>query len=59
MSPRGQRALRAIREIVSEVEAEWEQELGPDRFAQFMTLLRELNGVVDRERASATTRGVP
>jgi DNA-binding MarR family transcriptional regulator len=59
LSPRGQRAGRAIREIVSEVEAEWEHELGADHFAQFMTLLRELNAVVDRRRTSATTRGVP
>jgi len=56
LSPRGRRALRAIREIVAEVEAEWRQELGAERFDEFMKLLRELNSAVG---ASATTHGLP
>jgi hypothetical protein len=35
--------VRAIREIVLEVEAEWEQQLGPRRFAQLRDLLAHLS----------------
>src|SRR5436189_2596405 len=34
LTPRGRAAIKAIREIVREVEAEWEQQLGPRKFAQ-------------------------
>lgn len=54
LSPRGRRALQAIREIVSDVEAEWREEVGPKRFEAFMDVLRELNSAVG---AFATTRG--
>ncbi len=43
LTKRGQAAGRAIREIVSEVEADWEQQLGPHRFAQLRVLLERLN----------------
>ena len=38
-----------MRDIVREVEAEWEQRLGPERFAELRLLLTDLNGhVADR-----------
>jgi DNA-binding MarR family transcriptional regulator len=47
LTRRGQAAVRAIREIVLEVEADWEQQLGPERFVQLRHLLQRLNaGVV-------------
>jgi len=42
LTTRGQAAVRAIREIVLEVEADWEQQLGPRRFAQLRELLTQL-----------------
>lgn len=42
LTDRGHAAARTIREIVREVEAEWKQQLGPDRFAQLRELLTEL-----------------
>jgi DNA-binding MarR family transcriptional regulator len=43
LTQRGQAAVRAIREIVLEVEADWEQQLGARRFAQLRNLLEQLN----------------
>jgi DNA-binding MarR family transcriptional regulator len=43
LTRRGQAALRAIREIVLEVEADWERELGAQRFAQLRDLLERLD----------------
>ncbi len=43
LTERGQRAARAMRDIVHEVETEWEQGLGPDRFAELRLLLTDLN----------------
>jgi DNA-binding MarR family transcriptional regulator len=42
LTDRGRAAIAAIREIVREVELEWAQRLGTDRFAQLRTLLSEL-----------------
>lgn len=42
LTPRGRAATRAIYEIVQEVEDEWEQRLGPRKFAQLRRLLTEL-----------------
>jgi DNA-binding MarR family transcriptional regulator len=42
VTPRGAAAIKAIREIVLEVEAEWAQQLGPRRFAQLHELLSQL-----------------
>ena len=39
-------AGKAIREIVREVEVEWEQQLGPRKFAQLRDLLAQLNAIV-------------
>jgi DNA-binding MarR family transcriptional regulator len=43
LTQRGQAAVRAIREIVREVEADWERQLGHERFAQLRDLLQHLN----------------
>jgi DNA-binding MarR family transcriptional regulator len=43
LTARGQAAGRAIREIVREVEADWEQQLGPRGFAQLRDLLERLS----------------
>src|SRR5215216_7633359 len=43
LTRRGTSAIRVIRETVVGVETAWAQQLGPERFAQFRTLLLELN----------------
>jgi DNA-binding MarR family transcriptional regulator len=43
LTERGQSAVQAIREIVLEVEADWEQQLGPWRVAELRDLLEQLN----------------
>jgi DNA-binding MarR family transcriptional regulator len=43
LTARGDEAIRAIREIVGEVEAEWQDQLGPRKFAQLRSLLNQLH----------------
>ncbi len=43
MTPRGDSALQAIREAVTDTEREWARELGPKRFDELRALLLELN----------------
>ncbi len=43
LTKRGYAAGHVIREGVGEMEQEWAQRLGPERFAQLRTLLAELN----------------
>jgi DNA-binding MarR family transcriptional regulator len=43
LTPRGQAAGAAMREIVMEIEAEWTQKLGPRRFAQLRDALAQLS----------------
>jgi DNA-binding MarR family transcriptional regulator len=43
LTPRGVSAIEVIREAVGEVEATWEQRLGPERFAELRGLLVELD----------------
>jgi DNA-binding MarR family transcriptional regulator len=43
LTKRGHAAARAIRDIVAEIEAELEQELGPAQFGQLRQLLIQLN----------------
>jgi DNA-binding MarR family transcriptional regulator len=43
LTKRGQAAGQAIREIVLEVEADWEERLGPARVAKLRDLLKQLN----------------
>ena len=45
VTPRGRAAIKAIREIVQEVEAEWEWQLGPRQFAQLRDLLVQLQPI--------------
>jgi DNA-binding MarR family transcriptional regulator len=42
LTPRGVLAGQTMRDAVSEIEHDWEQRLGPKRFAQLGQLLREL-----------------
>ena len=51
LTARGQRAARAMRGIVREVEGEWEQRLGPEHFAQLRVLLTDLNAHVAADGA--------
>jgi len=43
LTARGRAAGAAMREIVSEVEAEWSQKLGPRRFGELRDLLMQLS----------------
>ena len=43
LTPRGVAAIQVIRDAVGELEATWEQKLGPKRFVQLRNLLLELN----------------
>jgi DNA-binding MarR family transcriptional regulator len=43
LTQRGASAIHVIREAVAEVETTWARQLGPARFAEFRTLLIELN----------------
>jgi DNA-binding MarR family transcriptional regulator len=43
LTERGQRAARAMRDVVHEVETEWEHALGSQRFAELRLLLSDLN----------------
>ena len=45
LTSRGHAATTAIREIVREVEIEWEQQLGPRKFAQLRDLLTRLYAI--------------
>jgi len=42
LTPRGEEVIHAIREIILEVEAEWEGKVGRTRFTQLKRLLAEL-----------------
>ena len=55
LTERGQRAARAMRDIVREIETEWEQELGPERFAELRLLLTDLNHHVAADTTPATS----
>jgi DNA-binding MarR family transcriptional regulator len=46
LTPKGRAATKAIYETVQDVETEWEQQLGPRKFAQLRRLLTELNAIV-------------
>jgi DNA-binding MarR family transcriptional regulator len=52
LTPKGHAAITAIREIVQDVETEWEHQLGPRKFAQLRDLLMQLYGIA----APATDR---
>ena len=42
LTPRGERAGWVMREAVTEIERDWEAQLGPERFGQLRELLGEL-----------------
>jgi len=52
-TPRGRGAGAAIREIVLEVEAEWEQQLGTREFGQLRRLLTQLYAIATPSAKSA------
>ena len=56
LTQRGQRAALAMRDIVRDVETEWEQQLGPERFAALRLLLTDLNGHVAADTTHANDR---
>jgi DNA-binding MarR family transcriptional regulator len=43
LTRRGEQAVHTIRDAVSEIERDWEEQLGAERFAQLRGLLLELN----------------
>ena len=45
LTPKGHAAIGAIREIVQDVEQEWEQKLGPRKFTQLRELLAQLYAI--------------
>ena len=45
LTRRGHAVAKAIREIVREVETEWEEQLGPRKFAQLRRLLTQLYAI--------------
>jgi DNA-binding MarR family transcriptional regulator len=53
LTGRGQRAARAMRDIVREVEADWEEQLGAERFADLHDLLTDLNRHVAADQTPA------
>ena len=53
LTERGRHVARAMRDIVREVETEWEQGLGPERFAELRLLLSDLNDHVAADRTRA------
>jgi DNA-binding MarR family transcriptional regulator len=46
LTQRGYSTIPVIREAVSEVEATWAQQLGPERFTQLRDLLLDLNQLI-------------
>lgn len=42
LAPRGTKAATTMREAVADIEVTWSRRLGPERFSQLRTLLREL-----------------
>ncbi len=45
LTPRGHAAITAIREIVQDLEADWQRRIGRQRFAQLLDLLAELYAI--------------
>jgi DNA-binding MarR family transcriptional regulator len=47
LTSRGHAAIEAIREIVQDLEDEWEHQLGPQKFAQLRRLLTQLYAIAN------------
>jgi DNA-binding MarR family transcriptional regulator len=45
LTPKGHAAIKAIREIVQDLESQWEQQLGSRKFAQLRDLLTQLYAI--------------
>jgi DNA-binding MarR family transcriptional regulator len=60
LTPRGHAAVKAIREIVKDVETEWEQQLGARKFAQLRDLLSQLYAIAapTNDRSQADSVGI-
>ncbi|MGZ4249111.1 MAG: MarR family winged helix-turn-helix transcriptional regulator [Solirubrobacteraceae bacterium] len=59
LTARGHATIKAIRKIVGEVEAEWQQELEPRNFAQLRKLLTQLHALAaptNQPRAARVAR---
>ena len=56
LTPKGRAATEAIYETVQDVETEWEQQLGPRKFAQLRRLLTELGAVATPDERPDLTR---
>ena len=54
LTARGNSAIDAIREIVTEVENEWEAQLGPEPFWQLRDLLTQLRAIAATPDAEPT-----
>jgi len=46
LTPRAEAAVPVIRDAVAEIEAEWTQQLGPERFGQLRDALVDLNRLI-------------
>ncbi len=55
LTARGHRAVDAIREIVAEVEADWEQQLGPTQFSDLRRILAHLNSLLAAQHLPNST----
>jgi len=55
LTARGDRAIDAIREVVAEVEADWEQQLGATQFEDLRRLLTHLNSLLAAPPLSDST----
>jgi DNA-binding MarR family transcriptional regulator len=53
LTPRGVLAGQTMRDAVREIEHDWEQQLGPKRFAQLGQLLRELGDSTETRQATS------
>ena len=49
LTPKGHAATKAIYESIQDVEAEWEQQLGPRKYGQLRHLLTQLNAITKPE----------
>ncbi len=59
LTARGHAAMHSIREIVAEVETEWETQLGSDSFAQLRYLLTQLRAITSTPPPQPSAPGHP
>jgi len=56
LTPRGLLAGQTMRDAVSEIEHDWERQLGPKRFAQLGQLLSELGESTETRQSNSDSR---